>query len=230
MLEPDGSPNTAHSTNPVPRDRHRRGDRAARRRHPRRRRPDRPRPARHPAARGDDGAARCPSIGLDRRNDPARLSFEIQARDGDARTGLIHVGHGPVPTPAFIPLATKGSVRGLSSAEVAGLGYEMVLGNTFHLHLAPGEERDRGARRPAPLHGLGAGDHHRLGRLPGLLARPRRGCRRDQGTARERRRAEPRSRSPRRGSPSSRCSTARTASSGPRSRCGSRRRSAPTSP
>ena len=43
-------------------------------------------------------------------------------------------------TPAFIPLATKGSVRGLSSAEVAGLGYGMVLGNTFHLHLAPGEE------------------------------------------------------------------------------------------
>ena len=74
------------------------------------------------------------------RHDPARLDFEIQARDGDARTGLIHVGHGQVATPAFIPLATKGSVRGLSSAEVAGLGYEMVLGNTFHLHLAPGEE------------------------------------------------------------------------------------------
>ena len=43
-------------------------------------------------------------------------------------------------TPAFVPLATKGSVRGLSSAEVAGLGYEMVLGNTFHLHLSPGEQ------------------------------------------------------------------------------------------
>jgi queuine tRNA-ribosyltransferase len=73
------------------------------------------------------------------RQDPARLRFEIQARDGDARTGLIHLAHGTVQTPAFVPLATKGSVRGLSSAEVAGLGYEMVLGNTFHLHLAPGE-------------------------------------------------------------------------------------------
>jgi queuine tRNA-ribosyltransferase len=50
------------------------------------------------------------------------------------------VAHGRVATPAFVPLATKGSVRGLSSAEVAGLGYELVLGNTFHLHLAPGEE------------------------------------------------------------------------------------------
>jgi queuine tRNA-ribosyltransferase len=74
------------------------------------------------------------------RSDPARLRFQIEARDGSARTGLLHTAHGPVPTPAFIPLATKGSVRGLSSAEVAGLGYELVLGNTFHLHLAPGEE------------------------------------------------------------------------------------------
>jgi queuine tRNA-ribosyltransferase len=74
------------------------------------------------------------------RQDPARLRFEIQARDGDARAGVIHLAHGQVETPAFVPLATKGSVRGLSSAEVAGLGYQMVLGNTFHLHLAPGEE------------------------------------------------------------------------------------------
>jgi len=46
-----------------------------------------------------------------------------------------------VRTPAFIPLATRGSVRSLTAAEVAGLGYEMVLGNTFHLMLSPGAER-----------------------------------------------------------------------------------------
>jgi queuine tRNA-ribosyltransferase len=74
------------------------------------------------------------------RSDPARLRFEIEARDGSARAGLLHTAHGAVRTPAFIPLATKGSVRGLSSAEVAALGYELVLGNTFHLHLSPGEE------------------------------------------------------------------------------------------
>jgi queuine tRNA-ribosyltransferase len=74
------------------------------------------------------------------RDDPARLSFEVQARDGSARAGLAHLGHGEVRTPAFIPLATTASVRGLSSAEVAELGYELVLGNTFHLHLTPGEE------------------------------------------------------------------------------------------
>jgi queuine tRNA-ribosyltransferase len=46
-----------------------------------------------------------------------------------------------VETPAFIPLATRGTVRGLTAAEVSGLGYQMVLGNTFHLMLSPGAER-----------------------------------------------------------------------------------------
>ncbi len=75
------------------------------------------------------------------RNDPARLSFEIEARDGNARRGRLLTPHGPVETPAFVPLATKGSVRGMSSSEVAGLGFEMVLGNTYHLLVAPGPER-----------------------------------------------------------------------------------------
>ena len=75
------------------------------------------------------------------RSDPARLSFEVQDREGQARAGLIRTPHGEIRTPAFIPLATKASVRGLSATEVAALGYELVLGNTFHLHLSPGEER-----------------------------------------------------------------------------------------
>jgi queuine tRNA-ribosyltransferase len=75
------------------------------------------------------------------RSDPERLRFEITAREGAARTGRLHVVHGTVETPAFIPLATRGSVRSLAAAEVAGLGYELVLGNTFHLMLSPGPER-----------------------------------------------------------------------------------------
>ncbi len=75
------------------------------------------------------------------RSDPERLRFEIGARDGDARCGVICTPHGEVKTPAFIPLATKGSVRGLDTPEVAGLGFEMVLGNTFHLLVSPGPER-----------------------------------------------------------------------------------------
>ncbi len=75
------------------------------------------------------------------RHDPARLSLEIEARDGAARRGRLLTPHGSVETPAFIPLATKGSVRGMASREVKGLGYELVLGNTYHLLVAPGPER-----------------------------------------------------------------------------------------
>jgi len=53
----------------------------------------------------------------------------------------MQTAHGPVQTPAFIPLASKGTVRSLDSAEVAGLGFEMVLGNTYHLFVSPGPER-----------------------------------------------------------------------------------------
>ena len=79
------------------------------------------------------------------REDPSRLSFEVGAVDGQARTGVIQTGHGPVETPAFVPLATSGTVRGLSSAEVADLGYGMVLGNTYHLLVSPGPDRIREA-------------------------------------------------------------------------------------
>jgi queuine tRNA-ribosyltransferase len=66
--------------------------------------------------------------------------FEITARDGSARAGLVHTAHGPVRTPAFVPLASTGAVKSLHAAEVAQLGYDMVLGNTFHLFIQPGAE------------------------------------------------------------------------------------------
>ncbi|MDX6604247.1 MAG: queuine tRNA-ribosyltransferase [Solirubrobacterales bacterium] len=75
------------------------------------------------------------------RNEPDRLRFEIGARDGAARTGVVHTAHGPIETPAFIPLATKATVRGLDSGEVAELGYQLILGNTYHLFVSPGPER-----------------------------------------------------------------------------------------
>lgn len=85
------------------------------------------------------------------RHEPERLSFEIAARDGGARAGVLHTAHGPIQTPAFIPLATKGTVRGLDSAEVAGLGYELILGNTYHLFVSPGPDRIAAA---GGLHGF----------------------------------------------------------------------------
>lgn len=74
------------------------------------------------------------------RSDVERLRFEITATDGAARAGVLHTPHGPVETPCFVPLATRGSVKSMLAAEVAELGYEMVLGNTYHLMLSPGAE------------------------------------------------------------------------------------------
>jgi queuine tRNA-ribosyltransferase len=68
--------------------------------------------------------------------------FEIHTRAHDslARTGTLHLRHGSVRTPAFVPLATRGSVKTLEPRDVDALGYEMVLGNTFHLFLSPGHD------------------------------------------------------------------------------------------
>jgi queuine tRNA-ribosyltransferase len=69
-------------------------------------------------------------------------ALRIIARDpaSRARAGVLSTAHGEIRTPAFVPLATAGSVRTLTCAEVAALGYDIVLGNTFHLFLAPGGE------------------------------------------------------------------------------------------
>jgi queuine tRNA-ribosyltransferase len=68
--------------------------------------------------------------------------FSVRTRDpgSRARTGTLKLAHGEVSTPAFVPLATRGTVKTLEPRDVAALGYEMVLGNTFHLMLAPGPE------------------------------------------------------------------------------------------
>ncbi len=68
--------------------------------------------------------------------------FDIRTRDAGsrARTGTLRLAHGEVRTPAFVPLATKAVVKTLEVREAGELGFDMVLGNTFHLFLAPGHE------------------------------------------------------------------------------------------
>ena len=65
--------------------------------------------------------------------------FETIARDGDARRGRLHTAHGAVETPAFMPVATYGAVRGVAPQELEALGAQMLLANTYHLHERPGE-------------------------------------------------------------------------------------------
>jgi queuine tRNA-ribosyltransferase len=68
------------------------------------------------------------------------FDFSLSARDGAARAGELRLPHGTVRTPAFMPVGTLGAVRGLDPAEVERTGAQIILGNTYHLHLRPGEE------------------------------------------------------------------------------------------
>ncbi|MGH7584826.1 MAG: tRNA guanosine(34) transglycosylase Tgt [Gemmatimonadales bacterium] len=68
------------------------------------------------------------------------FAFSLQANHGQARAGTLRLPHGDVRTPAFMPVGTLGAVRGLHPEEVRRTGAEIILGNTYHLHLRPGEE------------------------------------------------------------------------------------------
>ncbi len=67
-------------------------------------------------------------------------SFEIAATLGAARAGLLRVAHGEVPTPAFMPVGTRATVRGLLPDELRNLGSTIVLANTYHLWVRPAQD------------------------------------------------------------------------------------------
>jgi queuine tRNA-ribosyltransferase len=77
---------------------------------------------------------------------PCAFHFTLEARDGQARTGTFHTPHGDVPTPAFMPVGTRASVKGVRPDELRALGTRMLLANAYHLALRPGPElmRDLG--------------------------------------------------------------------------------------
>ncbi len=66
--------------------------------------------------------------------------FKISARDGEARTGTIHARHGIIETPVFMPVGTQGTVKGMTPAHLKEIGARIILGNTYHLYLRPGDE------------------------------------------------------------------------------------------
>lgn len=69
------------------------------------------------------------------------FSFELiaQCPQTGARVGVWHTPHGPVETPRFMPVGTLATVKGLTPAQIASTGAQMILANTYHLHLQPGE-------------------------------------------------------------------------------------------
>lgn len=68
------------------------------------------------------------------------LSFSIDARSGSARAGTLTTSHGVIHTPAFVPVGTKATVKGILPELLPALGAQVVLANTYHLYLQPGEE------------------------------------------------------------------------------------------
>ena len=79
------------------------------------------------------------------------MKFELLAGDGRARRGQLAFARGNVETPAFMPVGTYGTVKGVTPEELVGCGAEIILANTFHLMLRPGAEI---VRAHGGLHGM----------------------------------------------------------------------------
>src|SRR5687767_5143948 len=65
--------------------------------------------------------------------------FELLSSHSTGRRGRIHTAHGIIDTPVFFPVATAGAMRGITLDDLRGLGSQVLLCNTYHLHLQPGE-------------------------------------------------------------------------------------------
>ena len=66
--------------------------------------------------------------------------FKVLATQGQARRGSLMTAHGPVQTPVFMAVGTKATVKAMTPEELKECGTQVVLGNTYHLHLRPGEK------------------------------------------------------------------------------------------
>ena len=98
--------------------------------------------------------------------------FRVHAVDGSARTGTLRTAHGPVQTPAFMPVATLGSVKALAPDDLSSLGADILLANAYHLMLQARRPAGQRYGRPSRLHGLGRPHSDRQRRVPDLQPEP----------------------------------------------------------
>src|SRR4030042_7132057 len=68
------------------------------------------------------------------------FKYEMTSRDGRARTGIFHTPHGDLHTPLFAPVGTQATVKSVTPAQLQELGANLILANTYHLYLRPGDE------------------------------------------------------------------------------------------
>jgi queuine tRNA-ribosyltransferase len=74
-----------------------------------------------------------------RRENSMAFEFEMIAEDGAARAGFLHTPHGSIPTPVFAPVGTAATVKAIPPRDLADMGASLLLSNTYHLHLRPGD-------------------------------------------------------------------------------------------
>lgn len=67
-------------------------------------------------------------------------NFKLEAKVGQARAATLQTAHGPIQTPVFMPVGTKATVKSMLPEELKDIGSQIILGNTYHLHLRPGEK------------------------------------------------------------------------------------------
>src|SRR6185437_12951285 len=88
-----------------------------------------------------DERARRRARAVDPRLVPQGVSaFTLQHENGGARAGVLHTAHGDVRTPVFMPVGTKATVKTVDPDELKGIGAQLILGNTYHLHFRPGDD------------------------------------------------------------------------------------------
>src|SRR5215472_15790969 len=101
--------------------------------------------------------------------------FDVVARDGAARRGVIRTLHGEMETPGFFAVATRAALKGLDPRAAAAAGVQALICNGYHLAVQPGPDA------VAEAGGLGRRARDRFGRLPGVQPPPRTGRRRAEG-------------------------------------------------
>ena len=116
------------------------------------------------------------------------FSFDLLAKEGEARTGKIVTPHGTIETPSFVPVGTQASVKALSIEDLRKIGNQVIIANAYHLHLQPGEdliESVGGLHRFMSWQGplmtdsggfqifsLGAGKEHGVGKIASIFGTP----------------------------------------------------------
>ncbi|UCG79657.1 MAG: tRNA-guanine transglycosylase, partial [Desulfobacterales bacterium] len=68
------------------------------------------------------------------------ISFQLLAKDQEARAGKLVTPHGPIETPSFVAVGTQATVKGVSTEDLRQIGNQVIITNTYHLHLQPGED------------------------------------------------------------------------------------------